>query len=49
MSSSLIHLAIADKIFYILGDDYIKNLPLFFGGNIAPDAIHAKKYYQRAD
>lgn len=49
MSGTLIHLAIADKIYYILGSDVIKNLPLFFGGNIAPDAVHAKKDYQRAD
>jgi hypothetical protein len=49
MSGTLIHLAIADNIYYILGGDVIKNLPLFFGGNIAPDAIHAKKDYQRAD
>lgn len=48
MSGTLIHLAIADKIYEILGGDVIKNLPLFFGGNIAPDAVHAKKDYQRA-
>jgi hypothetical protein len=41
------HLAIADKIYFILGGDAIKNLPLFFGGNIAPDAVHMKKDYQR--
>jgi len=28
MSGTLIHLAIADKIYYILGSDVIKNLPL---------------------
>ena len=39
MSGTLIHLAIADKISFILGGDVIKNLPLFFGGNIAPDAV----------
>ncbi len=49
MSGTLIHLAIADKIYFILGGDVIKNLPLFFGGNIAPDAIHAKKDYKRTD
>jgi hypothetical protein len=48
MSGTLIHLAIADKIYDILGGDVVKNLPLFFGGNIAPDAVHAKKDYQRA-
>lgn len=49
MAGTVTHLAIADKIYDILGSDVIKNLPLFFGGNIAPDAIHAKKDYQRAD
>ena len=48
MSGTLIHLAIADKIYDILGGDVIKNLPLFFGGTIAPDAVHARKNYQRA-
>ena len=49
MPGTLTHLAVADRIYSILGDGTIKNLPLFFGGNIAPDAIHAKKDYQRAD
>ena len=49
MPGTLTHLAVADRLYSILGDDVIKNLPLFFGGNIAPDAIHAKKDYQRAD
>ena len=49
MAYSVTHIAIADKINTILGDDVIKNLPLFFGGNLAPDAIHAKADYQRAD
>jgi|CZCA01.1.fsa_nt_gi hypothetical protein len=49
MSCILTHLAIADKIYNLWGCDVIKNLPLFFGGNIAPDAIHAKEDYQRSD
>ena len=49
MPHTITHLAIADKIYVILGGEVIKNLPLFFGGNLAPDAIHAKKDYQRAD
>ena len=49
MAGTATHIAIADKINSILGDGVIKNLPLFFGGNLAPDAIHAKKDYQRAD
>lgn len=49
MAFTSTHIAIADRINSILGDGVINNLPLFFGGNIAPDAIHAKKNYQRAD
>jgi len=49
MAGTMTHLVIAEKIYYILGNEVIKNLPLFFGGNIAPDAIHAKKDYQRID
>ncbi|MCL2517800.1 MAG: hypothetical protein FWF15_04475 [Oscillospiraceae bacterium] len=49
MAGTTLHLAIADKIYDKLGDNVIKNLPLFFGGNLAPDAIHAKKDYQRED
>ena len=49
MAGTATHIAIADKINSILGDGAIKNLPLFFGGNLAPDAIHAKADYQRAD
>lgn len=49
MAGTITHLAIADKVYSILGDRVIKNLPLFFGGNLAPDAVHAKKDYQRAD
>jgi len=49
MAITSTHIAIADRINCILGDGVIKNLPLFFGGNIAPDAIHSKKDYQRAD
>lgn len=49
MAGTATHIAVADKIYTILGKDAIRNLPLFFGGNIAPDAIHAKPNYQRAD
>ena len=49
MAGTVMHLAIADKINSILGHGTIKKLPLFFGGNIAPDAIHSKKDYRRAD
>ena len=49
MSGTLLHIAIADKIYDISGSSIVKNLPLFFGGNIAPDAVHAKEDYQRRD
>jgi len=49
MAGTTTHLAIADKIYDLLGGGVIKNIPLFFGGNLAPDAIHAKKDYQRID
>lgn len=49
MPGTATHLAVADKIYYILGSGAITNLPLFFGGNIAPDAIHARKDFQRLD
>lgn len=48
MSCTLIHLAIADKIYGKLGGEVIRNASLFFGGNIAPDAVHVKPDYQRA-
>jgi len=49
MAATPTHLAIADRICSLLGDGVIKNLPLFFGGNIAPDAVHSKQNYRRAD
>ncbi len=49
MAGTATHLAVADKIYEILGNGIIKNLPLFYSGNIAPDAIHTKLNYQRAD
>lgn len=49
MAGTATHLAVADKIYEILGNGIVKNLPLFYSGNIAPDAIHAKINYQRAD
>lgn len=48
MAGTATHLAIADRIYEIL-EDRIKNPALFFSGNIAPDAIHAKPGYQRSD
>ena len=48
MAGTATHLAIADKLYSILGDDKIKNPALFYSGNIAPDAIHARANYQRS-
>ncbi|MCL2884271.1 MAG: hypothetical protein FWF49_02140 [Oscillospiraceae bacterium] len=49
MSNVITHLAVADKLYASLGGGVIQNLPLFFGGNIAPDAVHAKKDCRRSD
>jgi len=49
MPHTVIHLAVADRTYEMLGSSVIKNAPLFFSGNLAPDAIHARKGYQRAD
>ena len=49
MAGTFTHLAIADKLYDTLGIATVKNYPLFLGGNIAPDAAHSKKNYQRAD
>jgi len=49
MPGSATHLAIADRICSLVGASAIQNTPLFFCGNIAPDAIHAKPGYQRED
>ncbi len=44
MAGVVIHLAVADKAAEMLD---IKNIPLFFAGNIAPDCIHARADYER--
>jgi len=49
MPGNATHLAIADKIYKFLGESVIKDMPLFFCGNVAPDAIHAKPNYTRED
>lgn len=48
MAGTATHLAIADRIYELTGNR-ITNPALFFAGNIAPDAIHAKPGYQRSD
>lgn len=44
MAGVVIHLAVADKAAEGLK---IKNIPLYYAGNIAPDCIHARENYQR--
>ncbi|MDR1692416.1 MAG: zinc dependent phospholipase C family protein [Oscillospiraceae bacterium] len=49
MPGAATHLAIADRIYAVLGGRVLQDAPLFYGGSIAPDAVHAKQGYQRAD
>ena len=49
MSGTLVHLVVADKLYDMLGSGIIKSFPLFVGGNLAPDAVHARQNYQRID
>ena len=50
MAGIVTHIAIADIICRSsLAKGNILNIPLFYCGNLAPDAIHAKPNYQRAD
>lgn len=44
MAGVIVHLAVADATFKRLN---IKNLPLYYAGNVAPDCIHSRKNYQR--
>ena len=44
MAGVVIHLAVADKSAEKLG---VKNIPLYFAGNIAPDCVHARENYER--
>ena len=44
MAGVIVHLAVADATFKELN---IKNLPLYYAGNVAPDCIHSRKNYQR--
>ncbi len=48
MAGTATHLAVADRVCEKLGCDAFKNLSLFYCGNIAPDAIHARVNYIRA-
>ena len=49
MPGAATHLAIADKLYALWGAKKIPNLPLFFCGNLAPDAVYAKPGFTRAD
>jgi hypothetical protein len=49
MAGTVTHIAIAEKIYGIVGSGKISGLADFYNGNLAPDAIHAKKGYQRED
>ena len=44
-----VHLAVADRIYSLLGSGIIKNAPLFFCGNLAPDAYETKSGYLPSD
>lgn len=47
MAGTATHLAVADLICEKLGNSTFKSLPLFYSGNIAPDAVHARADYRR--
>ena len=44
-----VHLAIADRIYALLGSEIIANPALFFCGNLAPDAYETRADYTRYD
>lgn len=47
MAGTITHLAVADLICEKVGDSFFKSPSLFFCGNIAPDAVHARNNYIR--
>ncbi len=49
MSGAITHIAIADKIVELLGDEKFDNIPLFYCGSIGPDAIYARTGFSRED
>ncbi len=49
MPGTIIHIAIADKIIELLGDEKFDNIPLFYCGSIGPDAIHARPEFSKED
>lgn len=49
MPGIITHLEIANRIINELPDGVIKNKGLFYAGSIAPDAVHQREGYVRAD
>lgn len=49
MAGLLAHLIIAKEIINLLPENTIKNVGLFYAGSIAPDGIHAREGFVRAD
>lgn len=49
MPGAITHIAIADKIIELVGDEKFNNIPLFYCGSIGPDAIHARTGFSRED
>lgn len=49
MPGIITHLEIANRIVNALPDGVIKNKGLFYAGSIAPDAVHQREGYVRAD
>ncbi|MDF2544819.1 MAG: hypothetical protein K0S47_4537 [Herbinix sp.] len=49
MAGLIVHLVIANEMIKLLPEGTIKNEGLFYAGVIAPDAIHAREGFVRAD
>ena len=49
MAGTITHLAVAYEILKALPDGIITNQDLFYAGSLAPDAIHAREGFIRAD
>lgn len=49
MPGAITHIAIADKIIELIGDNKFNNISLFYCGSIGPDAIHARPGFNRED
>jgi len=49
MAGTITHLAVANEILKELPDGIITNQDLFYAGSMAPDAIHAREGFIRAD